>query len=396
MKWAILAGLLSVICVCEGTVVELQREDATTVWSVLRRTDAMSLIMIHDSTSGKSVNHRKIFEEASESLELYADCYALDISNNEVSWIANALNVKTSSQFMLFGSSLTAINSKDGLSRPGGVKYPQTFDGLVSGASLKTWLQQRIPEPKTLGMVSLTAESTTDIDDYIEKHSNDKFLVIVTDKDKVSPVLKSLVLAVNGDAKTLLVKMASAKAAKLKKLPAITRYVNGERRVMPSDKINRSTVATFMEKGDVLSQISQTDSQDIKTIVRKHLKPVTQIGSQQEWDDEIMDPNRGVVLIAFLDDSDSAHDSSIKTLSEVAKQRTSLKSVNWISTSQSYSLLNHFGIEQGSILFISKKHNKWTRFTGSFTTKAITRFVEKSVAKGQGAKDLKTLPDFGN
>eukprot|EP01060_Flectonema_neradi_P038189 TRINITY_DN7955_c0_g1_i1.p1 TRINITY_DN7955_c0_g1~~TRINITY_DN7955_c0_g1_i1.p1 ORF type:complete len:395 (+),score=102.82 TRINITY_DN7955_c0_g1_i1:147-1331(+) len=393
MKW-LAAALLITLSVCEGAVVELKREDAAAVWNILRRTDAMSLVMVHDSTSPKSVSHRKLFEEASPSLELYADCYSIDISNREVSWIANALNVRISSQFLLFSTSLTHI--KNPLGRPGGVKYPQTFEGILSAGALKTWLQQRIPDPKTLGMTTVTATSPTEIEEYVEKHSDEKLLVIVTDKDKVSPLLKSLIVGVNGDSKALLVKMASAKEAKLKKLPAITRYVNGERLVMSSDNINRHTVAEFMQKADVLEKLAADESQEMKTMIKKYLKPVTKITNQQEWNDEILDDNKGLVLVAFLDDSDSSHESSLKTLGEVAKQRTSLKSVNWVSTSQSYALLNHFGIEPGAILFISKKHGKWTRFAGAFTAKTITRFVEKSVAKGLGAKDLAELPEFGN
>eukprot|EP01064_Diplonema_japonicum_P023297 TRINITY_DN33734_c0_g1_i1.p1 TRINITY_DN33734_c0_g1~~TRINITY_DN33734_c0_g1_i1.p1 ORF type:complete len:397 (+),score=117.09 TRINITY_DN33734_c0_g1_i1:53-1243(+) len=390
MMQAVVLGLT--VCAV-GAVMDVRPDDVTALFDVLRSEDEPHMVLLYDSTIGGGAFARKFVGDVESQLTLYADCYAADVAEHRLKWMAQAFNMKEEPgyAFLFYGTSATPSTAKGKLHRPGGVKKPATYAGPL--ANLKGWVQSKQPDPK--GLQRLSPKKEEEILKIVGATDGDT-LVVYTDKDKVSPALRAIVARVgNTVGSTVLAKVKNGNPFGVVKLPTLVLYAEaGEKRIYEG-KMEREEIETFVgkePKEDRMKLLKSKDNMVWEAAVKKHRDPVIPVKTQEEWTETVVGEGKGLVMVAFLDEADEEFSDMMKVLKQAVKQHSAIQSAAWVPTSISADLRGHFDVDPNSIMFISNPTGKYIRFTGSKSR--LSRFIDGPLKRSKGAKDLGTLPSL--
>ena len=402
-------------------------DDVAAFQTLLRATDSVSVVLAYDSTHNAGAMNKRLLDEGAASWDLFADAYSVDVSRHP--WYAATIPAYRAAEgytFVVYAPTLSASaaakkkkTADEGgsaatpaVARPGGVKKPHAFGGPGSFSALRQFIHSKLPEPaqlKKLAGVSSRAAVHAEIAKDAKGGTGGagRYLVLYSDKDKVSPTLKAIVLRGGDDVRRVVVAKVEggARAVKVEGLPALVSVVTNdagepveEREFPHGADMTRAAIEDLLarDRPASLARRAAAEAADVRAAVRKLVEPVVRVSSQEAWDAEVMAEAQGLVLVAFLDDAAGAESvqAEVGTLVEVAREeRSPVRNVVWVSTAQAYDLMQHLGVEPGSVVFVNAKHGKWTRYAGAFTAARINSFV-RSMTRAR-TSNIGTFPKFG-
>ncbi|KAJ9459954.1 hypothetical protein DIPPA_23422 [Diplonema papillatum] len=300
---------------------------------ILRSTDAVSTLMIYDSTTPKGAYDREVYGEICPGVTLYADCYALDASEPSLRWVATAYapNATSTPTILLFSPTLKPAGKAEGdMPRPQGVKTPAVFALQLTAVHFKAWVQRLMPTARN--MAKGKVDRAADVAALLEKNhllDDDHVLVFITDKDTITPALSAVALRCAGHCAVVYASTkAAASAFDLEKLPAMVVYRKGERIGAFKGKMEGPAVDAFLGKPGMAERIDASiaeDDRETKLLAQKEVAPAPEITTQEQWDTQVMDPAAGLVAVAFLDPLSESFSSLKQVLRDLTRARTAVK-----------------------------------------------------------------------
>ena len=392
--------LRAVLCVvalslCGADVTHI--ENIETYHEILRTEGVNAMVLAYDSTHENGVLQYESFVEGSSGFDLFANLYTIDTTKHPLLTRAYGY-AEAGYQHLFYGNFKKGSASGGAVPRPGGVRKPQRLQ--IPAAQIKPFLLSKLPEISSKRLKKVKSKDALGAAiEEIEGHQDKTFAVLFSDKDKVPPVLKAIAVRSPHIEQIFIVTVSSAEAAGVKKLPSLVLYTGTERTLFEGTMYDRASIESFLFEDSVKNREEKTaaaiaaDTAEVKLLVKKHLRPVAEVRSVEAWEEEVMNEQLGLVLVAFLDESAADEkETYLKMLTEIAKsERSSIKSVAWVSTEQTYNIMERLGVEAGSLVFFNANLGKWMRFTGSPTAKNVNNFVKKM----KHSKDIGTLPAFG-
>jgi len=295
--------------------------------------------------------------------------------------------IKALPTIKIFPSDLTKSSGKEGEF----YKQPVDYEGPRSASSLASWAISQLPNYVAILSDSKNAKP------FFEQPPFPKVLLF-TEKDEVSPLLKSLAIDFKyrlsfGQVKST--ETALVARYEVQKIPTLLLATEDKVTAVYDGKLKHDPIFEWLSPHAPPPQppgASQSTSQPKQKPPEKRTPEVVQITDQKVMDSKCP---RGLCMLFFLDPTETEdHNRYLELLTSLSKKYLSSFRIMWVDVTKKPNFVSQFDLASGfpQAIILAPHKSLYVPFLGYMSEESIDEWADL-VLKGKGRKiPLETIP----